>query len=413
MVCLPSVRFRRKTGGILSVLLYYVLIPNSVTFIGDFAFCDCTNLKNIEFSDGTAWLGCNAFDNTLWYNSQSDGAVYAGNALYNYKGTMPENTNIKVKKGTTLIARYAFDGCENLTGINIPNSVIYINSLAFYGCENLTSVFIPNSVKSMGNYMYGVTGNGYSVFMGCSNLKSIILTNSITEIGRDEFRDCTDLTIYGNKNSAAETYANENNIDFFSIDDVPNIDLNKKVLINKQNSIFINGDIDDNVEVNVEILDSESIATIILCDINLTSNGEKYQPEDEVTVYIPCEYPDCNVVWISDDGMVNMNAEYINGYYVFKTNHFSKYAVVRKIDENSENQSSEMSSLDNSTEKSEVSYSSNENSLISNESSNNNGKVDTIVVPNTSDNSTIILFAIFGFLISVVALFFTRRKKSV
>ena len=111
--------------------------------------------------------------------------------------------------------------------------------------------------------------------------------------------------------------------------------------------------------------------------------------------------------------MVNMNAEYINGYYVFKTNHFSKYAVVRKIDENSENQSSEMSSFDNSTEKSEVSYSSNENSLISNESSNNNGKVDTIVVPNTSDNSTIILFAIFGFLISVVALFFTRRKKSV
>ena len=36
---------------------------------------------------------------------------------------MPENTNIKVKKGTTLIARYAFDGCENLTGINIPKSL--------------------------------------------------------------------------------------------------------------------------------------------------------------------------------------------------------------------------------------------------------------------------------------------------
>ena len=71
----------------------------------------------------------------------------------------------------------------------------------------------------------------------------------------------------------------------------------------------------------------------VVYDIYLEKDGQKVQPNGEVTVSIPV--PDqmdgeqCSVLYIDDAGNVlDMHAVYLDGYMVFTTNHFSHYVLV-------------------------------------------------------------------------------------
>ena len=161
-----------------------VVIENGVTSIGGGAFRNCSGLTSVTIPNSVTSIGYYAFYGTKWYDNQPDGVVYAGKVLYAYKGTMPSNTKINIKEGTTGITGNAFDGCSGLTSITIPNSVTSIGYRAFSGCSGLTSVTIPNSVTSIES----------SAFSGCSGLTSITIPNSVTSIGDGAFYDCSGLT---------------------------------------------------------------------------------------------------------------------------------------------------------------------------------------------------------------------------
>ena len=115
-------------------------IPEGVTSIGYYAFYDCSSLTAITIPEGVTSIGSYAFYNTAWYNNQPDGVIYIGKVLYNYKGTMPENTTIEVKEGTVSISPSAFYNCSSLTSITIPESVTSIEYNAFDGCYALTAI---------------------------------------------------------------------------------------------------------------------------------------------------------------------------------------------------------------------------------------------------------------------------------
>ena len=89
-----------------------------------------------------------------------------------------------------------------LTSIIIPNSVTSIGEYAFDTCSSLTSINISNSITSIAP----------GVLSACSSLTSIDIPNSVTSIGNDAFRGCTNLKIYCEQGSYAETYAKDNNI---------------------------------------------------------------------------------------------------------------------------------------------------------------------------------------------------------
>ena len=131
-----------------------VSIPNSVTSIGNGAFLGCSGLASVSIPNSITSIGNRAFSGTAWYNNQPDGLVYVGKVAYEYKGTMPDNTEITFDEGTLCIAEGAFNNCSGLISVTIPNSVSFIGDNAFDGCSNLTSVIIPNSVTSIGNGVF-------------------------------------------------------------------------------------------------------------------------------------------------------------------------------------------------------------------------------------------------------------------
>ncbi len=183
-----------------------VTICNGVTDIGRDAFRNCSRLMNISIPDSLTSINKSAFYETYWYNNQPEGLIYLGKIAYQYKGTMPKETEIVIKEGTVGIANHAFRDSSSLTsiiisdgmrkignysfensGLNsliIPNSISSIGDGAFYGCTGLTSITIPNGVISIGDLAFG----------GCS-LTSITIPESVTSIGSGAFNNLTTVTI--------------------------------------------------------------------------------------------------------------------------------------------------------------------------------------------------------------------------
>lgn len=183
-----------------------VTIPNSVTWIGSDVFQNCSKLTSIEIPNSVIAIGTRTFYGTPWYANKPDGLVYAGKVAYRYKGTMPQNTSIRLAEGTLGIAISAFAGCKELKSITIPSSVTSIGNMAFEGCSGLTSVTIPNGVTSIGPYVFSLCSSltsvtipnsvksiGYDAFSKCSSLKSVTIPNSVKLIGERAFQNCSSL----------------------------------------------------------------------------------------------------------------------------------------------------------------------------------------------------------------------------
>ena len=124
-------------------LVTSVVIPDRVKTIPSYSFYHCSNLTSITIHDNVTSIGKSAFDDTAWYNNQPEGLVYVGKYAYAYKGTLSGNTQIVLKDGTIGIVDYAFSDCTNLTNAIIPNSVTSIGRSAFSGCSSLESITIP------------------------------------------------------------------------------------------------------------------------------------------------------------------------------------------------------------------------------------------------------------------------------
>ena len=93
---------------------------------------------------------------------------------------IPETVSYDEKDySVTSIGETAFNGCNILTAITIPNSVTSIGRWAFLRCRNLTSANIPNSVRYIGD----------GAFAYC-NLKNIVLGSSVETISSNAFFEC-------------------------------------------------------------------------------------------------------------------------------------------------------------------------------------------------------------------------------
>lgn len=241
----------------------YLVIPSeynglTVTEIGEGAFYGCDNLIKITVPDNVTSIGKGAFQgcealveitlpfvgNTANTNSDiaalfgyvfgvavSKGATGGGTSngnytvqnymtYYNYANRLysggfyiPKSLRRVNITSDTTIPFGAFNNCDLLTTVTLPDGVTSIGNYAFSGCSSLKGldgsengiITIPSSVTSLGNYsfsscksvykfninMTGAIGTG--AFSGCSNATTFNIGENVTSVGEYSFSGCTSL----------------------------------------------------------------------------------------------------------------------------------------------------------------------------------------------------------------------------
>ncbi len=173
-----------------------VTIPNSVKNIGEQAFLDCSGLKSVHISDIAAWCNIDFGESTsnplqhahhLYLNGEEvkdlvipNSVTSIGDFAFCWCSGL---TSVTIPNSVTSIGDGAFRSCSGLTSVTIGNSVTSIGDYAFYYCSGLTSVTIPNSVKSIGEL----------AFYKCSGLTSVTIGSGVKDISSSAFANCPDL----------------------------------------------------------------------------------------------------------------------------------------------------------------------------------------------------------------------------
>ncbi len=204
-----------------------ILIPNSVTTIGDDAFWNCDSLISVTMPNSVLTIGSGSFRGCY------------------------DLISVTIPDSVTSIGSFAFDDCYDLTSVTISDSVTTIGECAFRYCSSLTSVTIPDSVTTIGDYAFGscsslqefkgkfasedgrcliidgtlnsfasvglteytipdsVTSIGRYAFSHCSSLTSVTIPDSVTTIGHHAFSYCSSLisTTITNGVTTVEDYA--------------------------------------------------------------------------------------------------------------------------------------------------------------------------------------------------------------
>jgi hypothetical protein len=172
-----------------------VTIPQTVYDIGDGAFGGCNKLAEIKVSEDNAWyvdregvLFTKDLTVLVQYPAHKKGSEYA------------------ILVSVERVGKGAFNGCDNLSTVNLPANLASIGERAFYSCNSLSAIELPDGVTSIGNATFsdcrslsmvklpvGLVSIGDKAFYDCSSLSTIKFPSRLTSIGSEAFLGCESL----------------------------------------------------------------------------------------------------------------------------------------------------------------------------------------------------------------------------
>ena len=155
-----------------------IVIPDSVSELGEFSFENCDKAAKIEIGKGVEALG--------------KGAFFGCTAV----------TSVDIPGNVEVIGESAFKGCTALSKVTLHEGTKEIGKDAFEDCTALRELRLPDGMQKIGDYAFQGSGLTY-----------IYIPASVTEIGWRAIENPDSwygVAIEGEPGSAAETSAGQN-----------------------------------------------------------------------------------------------------------------------------------------------------------------------------------------------------------
>ena len=175
--------YNHKDGPIDPLKINTVHFGSNTKEIGEYAFFDCSSLKELDLPKSVEKISNEAFSGCNSLKELDLGSVKE-------------------------IGNFAFDGCSGLQKLDLA-SVNEIERRAFEGCSSLTELTIPASVKSIG---YGAfdgcssvkvinynaedcenSSSSYNMFANCTAVKTVNIGSTVKSIPAYTFSGCSNL----------------------------------------------------------------------------------------------------------------------------------------------------------------------------------------------------------------------------
>ena len=217
LLCYPSARPQKSyevPQGVRNIalvsfsqaaVLENVVLPDSITYLGDRAFEACRNLTGIRlganitrirpytFSRCTSLVSCalpdalESLDDGAFSGCSSLSAITLPNGLqrlgemtFAHCGSL---VSIELPAGLDVIPGYCFHECTSLVRINL-DTVHSIRPYAFKNCESLSDVRFSDNLEFIGR----------AAFSGCTALEQLTIPGSVRTIGEYAFDRCPNLS---------------------------------------------------------------------------------------------------------------------------------------------------------------------------------------------------------------------------
>ena len=141
--------------------IYYVHMPEGLTYVGKYAFSDCTYLFRSIMPNSLLKVGEGVFKD-------------CENLEY-----------VKYTSGVSYIPQFCFEGCTKLSYVAIPDNITTINNNAFKNCKSLTNIKLPKQLQEIGS----------EAFYGCESIDKLYLEKDIRTLSDNSFSYCTSISI--------------------------------------------------------------------------------------------------------------------------------------------------------------------------------------------------------------------------
>ena len=116
-------------------------------------------------------------------------------------------TSVRIPEGVRIIRKNAFRSCSHLAEVSFPEGLAQIGKFAFEYCRELKKPVIPHTVKRLGDGAFkgctelvgirlpeGITEISKSLFEGCTRLREIVIPPNVSRIGISSFTHCMSLS---------------------------------------------------------------------------------------------------------------------------------------------------------------------------------------------------------------------------